>query len=64
MAAIGEYFFGVVEGGSIVWYGNIKPGVSDLTPSIRHQSDLFQVKYPDLKIRKKRERKRTRHGKS
>jgi hypothetical protein len=34
MAAIGEHFFGVVEGQTIVWYGNIRPSVSDLTPTI------------------------------
>jgi hypothetical protein len=34
MAAIGEYFFGVVEGSRVVWYGNIVPSISDPTPII------------------------------
>lgn len=34
MAAIGKYFFGVIENGSVVMYGNYRPDETDLTPTL------------------------------
>jgi hypothetical protein len=51
MAAISDIFFGVIENGSVYWYGTRLPQISDVTPPI-YQSKYIGVNKVKVKKNK------------